>query len=154
MKKGGKIQKNYCYGLLATVVIGPGFVHAAGWGPILIPHPPLVNWLLRQDLSEKNREALTFIHEFEHLRSALPVLLYMSLLIFLDLANGQSKLSRILLILISSQAWWEIISEFSTFQKNKLLYNLAYNGTTIWPRILFWMGAIFIAVGSGLMILY
>ena len=35
-----------------TVIIAPGFLHRTGLGWFLIPHPPLINMLLRQGLQK------------------------------------------------------------------------------------------------------
>lgn len=153
-KKAQKIQKRTWYGITATVIIGPAFIHSAGWGPLLIPHPPVVNWLLRLTLTEKNRETLTFIHEFEHLQSVPLYMLYTAGMLALAFSKGHAGLTEIFFVLVSSQAGWEIISEFLTFYKNKPLYRRAYNKTAMFPRIVFWSSAVAFAIAGWLMILF
>jgi hypothetical protein len=55
MKTSLKIQVRTWYGVGGTVIIGPGFRHKSGIGNLIIPHPALVNWLLRLGLLEKLR---------------------------------------------------------------------------------------------------
>ncbi|TFG91100.1 MAG: hypothetical protein E4G71_04320 [Candidatus Atribacteria bacterium] len=138
MNKAKKIQKKTWYGLNATVIIGPGFIHTSGWGVFLIPHPPIANWLLRLGLTEKNRETLTIIHEFEHLQSALFVLLYAVLLFVLAFSMTHVGLAEIIFILIGSHAAWEIISEILTYYNDSRLYRRCYEKISLFPRIAFW----------------
>src|SRR4030067_962928 len=42
------------YGMNGTVVIGPGFRHSTGLGGLLLPHPPVVNQLLRHRLPSQS----------------------------------------------------------------------------------------------------
>jgi hypothetical protein len=153
-KKAQKIQKRTWYGITATVIIESAFIHSAGLGPLLIPHPSVVNWLLRLTLTEKNRETLTFIHEFEHLQSVPFYMLYTAGMLALAFSKGHSGLTEIFFVLVSSQAGWEIISEFLTFYKNKSLYRRAYNKTAMFPRIVFWSSAVAFAIAGWLMILF
>ena len=53
-----------------AVIIGPGFMHKSGVGRLIIPHPSVINWLLRLGLLENSRNALRVTHEFGHLQSA------------------------------------------------------------------------------------
>ena len=133
-----KIKKKTWYGLNATVTIGPGFIHNAGWGVFLIPHPPVANWLLRIGLAERDREDLTFIHEFEHLQSAPFVLLYALLLSILAFSRAHTGLAQIIFILIGSHAAWEIISEILTYHNDSRLYRRCYQKIALFPRTAFW----------------
>jgi len=153
MNKGKKIQKKTWYGLNATVIIGPGFIHTSGWGVLLIPHPPVANWLLRLGLTEKNRETLTIIHEFEHLQSAPFVLLYTVLLIGLAFTKTQAGLAEIFFILIGSHASWEIISEILTYYNDSRLYRRCYEKISLFPRIAFWFIAGATAITAWLIVL-
>ncbi len=137
-KKPEIIHMRTWYGLRATVAIGPGFVHRAGWGAFLIPHPPVVNWLLRQGLDEKARRTLSFSHEFVHLQSAPPALLYTVVMVCLSFAMGHTGLVETVIVFISTHAAWEIISEIFTFSGNKQLYHGSYEKITMIPRIVFW----------------
>ncbi|NIO03193.1 MAG: hypothetical protein GTN74_00875 [Proteobacteria bacterium] len=63
------IQRRTWFGVEATVGIGSGLIHEAGVGGLVVPHPAVVNWLLRQGLADNARYTLTVTHEFGHLQS-------------------------------------------------------------------------------------
>ena len=148
-----KIQKKTWYGLNATVIIGPGFIHTAGWGVFLISHPPVANWLLRFGLKGTDRETLTFIHELEHLQSAPFVLLYAVLLFGLAFTKTHAGLAQIVFILFGSHAAWEIISEILTYYNDSRLYRRCYEKISLFPRIAFWFIAGATAITAWLIVL-
>lgn len=126
------------YGLNATVIVGPNFLHEAGFGTLLIPHPPLVNWLLRWGMSEHSKHTLTFIHEFGHLQSA-PLFLFYALLMFFSAFNHNPvNFMNLIVVIVSAQAGWEISAEIYTFISNNNKYRKCYEGITLIPRIIFW----------------
>src|SRR3990172_5998398 len=51
------------YGMNGTVVIGPGFRHGAGLGGLLLPHPPVVNQLLRHRLPSRSCPTMQVVRE-------------------------------------------------------------------------------------------
>jgi len=122
-------------------------------GFFLIPHPPLANWLLRRGLSEKNRETLTFIHEFMHLQSAPFVLLYAFLMFILASSMAQTGFTQLLLILICSQASWEFGAEILTYLNDKRFYRRCYGKISLLPRIVFWFVAGVTAITAWLIVL-
>ena len=148
-----KIQRKTWYGLKATIIFGPGFMHTSGWGVFLIPHPPLANWLLRLGLKAKRRKALTFTHEFEHLQSAPLIFLYVLIQSFLVFSKKQADPSEIGLILLGSHAAWEIISEILTYFYDSSIYRSSYQEIPISPRILFWSVACLTVIVSWLIVL-
>jgi hypothetical protein len=109
--KAKTIHRRTCYGLNATVTIGPGFIHKAGLGHFLIPHPPVINWLLRQGVTQDEQYTLSFTHEFGHLQSAPLALLYAVTNIAVAFATDYPSLTRIILLLIGAHAAWEGLSE-------------------------------------------
>jgi len=153
MNNAKKIQKKTWYGLNAIVTIGSGFMHASGWGVFLIPHPAVANWLLRMRLTERDRETLTFIHEFEHLQSAPFVLLYSFLLFGLIFAKTHTGLAQIVIILTGSHASWEIIAEILTYYNDSRLYRRCYEKISLLPRVAFWFIAGVTAITAWLIVL-
>jgi hypothetical protein len=113
-KKAKTIHRRTCYGLNATVAIGSGFIHKAGFGDLLIPHPPVINWLLRQGLTRDEQYALSFTHEFGYLQSTPLALLYAVTNIAVAFATGYPSLAKIILLLIGAHAAWEGMSEIFT----------------------------------------
>jgi hypothetical protein len=57
------LQRRTWYGINANVTLKSKFVHKAGYGNLLIPHPAAVNWLLRRGLKMQDVISLG-IHHF------------------------------------------------------------------------------------------
>ncbi len=137
-KKTETIQNRTWYGMNATVIIGPGFIHRAGWGRLLIPHPPVMNWLLRRGLTENARYALSLTHEFGHLQSVPLSVFYAAVNYAAIIAVGQANLMKIIVVFVSTHAAWEIISELFTITRDARFYRKCYEEVTIIPRTIFW----------------
>jgi hypothetical protein len=138
IKEAKNVQLRTWYGVKATVSIGPGFIHRAGWRIFLIPHPPLVNWLLRRGLNENDYYTLSISHEFAHFQSAPLALPYTVALIAIGASEGLSFLSM-LIIIISTHAVWELLSEVLTILRNRQFYRQCYFGISSVPRRIFWI---------------
>ena len=137
--RGAKtVHQRTWYGVNATVSIGPGFIHRAGWRNFLIPHPPLVNWLLRRGLNKNDTYTLSVTHEFAHFQSAPLALPYTVGLIALAAAKDLSLLSMVIII-ISTHAIWELLSEILTIIHNRQFYRRCYNGISSISRRVFWI---------------
>lgn len=132
-------QRRVWFGVNATVTIGPGFIHNAGFGKFSIPHPPVINWLLRQDLNEEARYNLSFTHEFGHLQTAPLAVLYTGGMLALASVRGHTGLIDIILVLISTHAAWEIVAEIYAIADNVELYRRYYENATVVPRVIFWI---------------
>jgi len=139
------------FGAKATITIGPGFIHKAGLGVFLIPHPPVINWMLRLGLREDRQYTLSCTHEFGHLQSAPLALPYTVLMLALTFVTGHASLLEIILVFISTHAAWEVISEILTITSDAQLYREYYQGITIIPRIVFWISmGILTIIGWGI----
>ena len=148
-----KIQKRTWYGIKATVIIGPSLFHTSGLGIFLIPHPSIANWLLRQKMAADDRQSLTLLHEFKHLQSVPFIIVYTLLLFVLAFAAGHVGVTEIIILTVSSQASWEIVSEILTINHNIPMYHNAYVKVTIIPRIVFWFVACLVATTGWLIVL-
>lgn len=124
--------------LEATVAVGPGFVHRTGFSRLLIPHPPVVNWLLRRNLPRSIREELVFDHEFAHFKFLPALLLYVLALVLFTYIESRLNLMAVLFILISGQAFWEMLSEGFVIGRNPKRYRLYYRDMIKYPRVVFW----------------
>ena len=124
------------------MIIGPGFLHRTGLGWFLIPHPPLVNWLLRQGLLKNSRNALRVTHEFGHLQTAPLALLYTAANYTAIITANRTDLSNLILVFISTHAAWEIMSEILTIMSDAQFYHKCYEKVSIIPRAIFWFSAI------------
>ncbi len=148
-----KIQKRTWYGIKATVIIGPSLFHTSGLGIFLIPHPSVVNWLLRQKMAESDRQTLTLVHEYKHLQSVPFILVYTLFFFALASAAGHVGLTEIIILAVSSQATWEIVSEILTINNDVRLYHNSYVKITIIPRIVFWFATCALATTGWLIVL-
>jgi hypothetical protein len=126
------------FGISASVIIGPGFLHTAGLGKFLLPHPPIVNWLLRLGLPEKDKYYLSVIHEFGHLQTTPLAVMYTMGILGLTYLNRQTNWLEVILVLISTHAAWEIMAEGLTMFSNVSGYRQFYKDITVIPRAVFW----------------
>jgi len=133
------VKKKLWYGVKGSVKIGPGFIHRAGLSGILIPHPPLVNLLLRIGLNQREHLKLGISHEFAHLQS-MPFMVVYTIALFIVAWWYNDKLGWqwIVLLLLSSHAAWEMMAEAITVIKHKNEYSFIYRNVSPLPRILFW----------------
>ncbi|MEN8263916.1 MAG: hypothetical protein ABFR82_10660 [Nitrospirota bacterium] len=138
-KEAKTVQRRMWFGMNATVIIGPGFIHKAGFSKILLPHPPVINWLLRQRLTDEARYPLSFTHEFGHLQTVPLAVLYTGVMLALASVTGHTGLLEIVLVLISTHAAWEITAEIYTIASNVHLYRKYYEKITLIPRAIFWI---------------
>ncbi len=141
------------YGVNATVVLGPGFLHRGGYGKLLIPHPPVINWLLRRGLVPTVRENLSFTHEFGHLQSAPAALIYTAANFAALLAAGKTTVLTVLLLLISTHAAYEIMAEVTTIRHDRQLYRHCYENVSKIPRTIFWFSMILLALMGWIIVL-
>jgi hypothetical protein len=142
MKTSRKIKVRTWYGMGGTLIIGPGFLHRTGLGWFLIPHPPLINLLLRQGLLKNPRNALRVTHEFSHLQSAPLAVLYTALNYTAIVTANRATLSNLILVFICTHAAWEIMSEILTVVSDFQFYNKCYYRVSIIPRAIFWFSTI------------
>lgn len=133
------VKKQTWIGLTGSVTIGPDFMHKAGLEGFEVPHPPVFNWLLRKGLPENARYALTLTHEFGHLQTAPLILLYTGVMIAIHVGSGRASVPGIILVLIGSHAFWEIITELYTVTRDSRFYRESYGTVTRIPRIIFWI---------------
>ncbi len=152
-KKTETIQNRTWYGMNATVIIGPGFIHRAGWGRLLIPHPPVMNWLLRRGLTENVRYALSLTHEFGHLQSVPLAVFYAAVNFAAIIAVGQANLMKIIVVFVSTHAAWEIISELFAITCDARFYHKCYEEVTIIPRTIFWVSTIALTLMGWIIVL-
>jgi hypothetical protein len=114
-------------------------LHWVGFGKLLIPHPPVVNWVLRRGLEDNKRDIMSFAHEFGHLQTAPFALLYFCLILGLALNMGRRGLVQVVSLLVCAQAAWEIASEFHAIKSDIDFYRNSYRMVSIVPRAIFWV---------------
>ena len=141
-------RKRTWFGIVVAVEIKGSFWHRAGIGSLLIPHPPLINWLLRLGLKKEDEQRLSIIHEFGHLQTLPLFLLYLIVYGSLVMHFRQHSLLQWAVGGISLFAFWEIISELYTVYNSGPLYKLYYANVAPLPRVLFWVGMVLILVAG------
>lgn len=148
------LQRRTWFGITATVNLKSKFMHKAGFGNLLVPHPAAVNWLLRRGLKMKNAISLSIHHEFGHLQTVPFVLLYAGILLSVSIGEGTMSWFKILLFAVSTQAVWEMMSEFFTLFSDIEGYRAYYDGVKKLPRIIFWLSSCLLAFAGALILVY
>lgn len=142
------LHRRTWFGLHATVTVGPGFVHKAGVGKVLIPHPPVINWLLRRGLPDRVGLKLSFLHEMAHFQTAPFIMLYAIAMLTGTYTAERFNLPQVLFVLVGIQAAWEMLSEASTIIGNSPYYRMCYKGLPKLPRLAFWTAAGILTAGA------
>jgi len=146
--------KHVWFGTKAKITIGPGFLHKSGFGALLITHPAVTNWLLRRRLPEHSSRTLSFAHEFAHIQTAPMLFAYMVVVFIINYLKGQTGVEEILLLLVSIQAAWEMMSEGLVVFEDFAVYQASYKGITRLPRILFWGSMGILAAAGWVLVLH
>ena len=139
MKNSKKTKVRTWYGLSGTVIIGAGLMHKSGVENLIIPHPAVVNWLLRLGLLENSAISLRINHEIGHLQSAPLAVLYTAMNYTAIVAASQVNLFNLILVFICTHAAWEIMSEIFTIVIDPQFYHKCYQGVSLVPRAIFWL---------------
>ena len=126
------------YGPTAVAILGSGFHHKAGFGHLLIPHPPVANWLLRWGVRQAEGRRLSLRHEIGHLQAAPVVLLYLGANLAAAHAAGNLNWRVGLPLATSAHAAWEILAETYVIADDRQFYHRCYQDTSKLPRLLFW----------------
>jgi len=142
MKTIKRTEVRTWYGLEGTVIIGAGLMHKSGVGSLIIPHPAVINWLLRLGLSENSATALRIHHEIGHLQSAPLAVVYTATNYVAIITANQVNLLNLLLVFICTHAAWEIMSEILTIVIDPPFYHKCYQGVSLVPRAIFWLSTI------------
>jgi hypothetical protein len=121
---------------------------------LVIPHPPLANWLLRLGLSAHPTRNLIFAHEFAHFQTAPVLFVYVLVIIVLVYMKHRIGMGEMIFLLVSVQAVWEILSEGLVVLEDAAAYRKAYDGIKRLPRFLFWMGGGVLAAAGWVVVLH
>ncbi len=82
------------YGLIGSIQVEQELWHLVKVGGISLPHPPLINLVLRQRQTHHDRLRLSFLHEFGHLQTLPLALLHLLWLIAVWLTAGRRHRGR------------------------------------------------------------
>ena len=153
MRTRKKTKVRTWYGLNGTVIIGAGLMHKSGVGSLVIPHPAVVNWLLRLGLLENSATTLRINHEIGHLQSAPLAVLYTAMNYTAIVAANQVNLFNLILVFICTHAAWEIMSEILTIVIDPQFYHKCYQGVSLVPRVIFWFSTISLTLMGWIIVL-
>ncbi len=154
IEKKNVIRWRTWYGLTAVIEIYNRSIHRAGFGKILIPHPPAVNWLLRLGLSNDSYYKLSKIHEFGHFQTLPIIFVYFAAAGWWIITGCQTTLFGIVALVMSILAMAEILAEAYVRFNTGSLYAQHYKGISIFPRLLFWVATIAISVAGWVVVLW
>lgn len=145
------------YGLGGEISVENQLWHLVKVGGFPLPHPPLVNWILRAGLPREERLRLSFLHEFGHLQMFPFAFLQAAWFIIFHRKRGTRSgtfLKRIVLGIIAHQALWELSSESYALAKAgseyREIYRKHFNPL---GQFLFWGGMTFLTTLSNLWLL-
>jgi hypothetical protein len=136
------------FGADAVIEIQPGGMHRAGFGRWLIPHPPVINWLLRCGLLDTARYRLSVAHELGHLQAFPLELTYAMVLFGIAIERGHSGWDVLILVLLSCFAAWEIAAEIYALRCEGPFYRMQYRCISLFPRVLFWTAMVSLALSG------
>ncbi|HDZ11166.1 MAG TPA: hypothetical protein ENH53_03060 [Bacteroidetes bacterium] len=153
-KSNNLMRMRTWYGMTAVIEIRNRSLHRAGFGRVLIPHPPAVNWLLRFGLSDDPYYKLSTIHEFGHFQTLPAIAVYSFAALGWVLATHRASLIGIIALLIGIHATWEMLAELVVRFHTGPLYTRTYTGISVIPRIIFWSAAAAISIGGWAILLH
>ncbi|MFZ0728462.1 MAG: hypothetical protein WAM61_21975 [Desulfobacterales bacterium] len=142
------LHRRTWYGVTASVEISSKWIHRAGFGKLLVPHPGLANWLLRRGMNPKVAATQCIRHEFWHLQTVPFAAVYTGILLAVSIGAETMSWLKLLVLAVSAQAVWEFMSEFFTRFSDIETYRAGYKGIRKLPRIVFWLTSV-VAAGIG-----
>jgi len=141
------MHKRTWFGMTAVIEIRNRTLHRAGFGRLLIPHPPAVNWLLRFGMQDDSYHKLSIIHEFGHFQTLPVITAYTLAVVWWILSAHATGFVGILAMLVGIHATWEMLAELYVRSHTGSQYSFYYRGLSVLPRALFW--GIMAAISAG-----
>lgn len=132
------------YGLPAEIAVENDLWHLVKVGGVALPHPPVINLLLRRGQPRRERLYLSFLHEFGHLQT-LPVAVGHALWLVL---KGRfwgrgfwGTVRAVVMAVVAHEAVWELVSESYVLTKARGEYGRIYRKhPNFIGQFVFWMG--------------
>lgn len=117
------------YGVTAEIAVENNLWHLVRVGGVALPHPPLVNLVLRRGLPRQERLHLSFLHEFGHVQTLPVAVLHLLWL----LKNGRWRgrgwretLAMLAAAAVTHEAMWELASEMYVIVQTGPEYGRTY----------------------------
>lgn len=117
------------YGVTAEIAVENNLWHLVRVGGVALPHPPLVNLVLRRGLPRQERLYLSFLHEFGHLQTLPVVVLHLLWLLKNGRWRGRGRwktLAMLAAAAVTHEAVWELASETYVIVKTGPEYGRIY----------------------------
>ena len=135
------------YGARGRVELHDPLWHIAGiWG-LDLPHPPLVNLLIRKGLPREAKLELSFHHEFGHLQMLPFSLLGTVVLLHRSWRAGRLSWNRLPWLWAKHHAFWEMLAESYVMGAIGPRYKALYGNRLHRGLLIFWLGtAILVAL--------
>ena len=143
------MQVRSWYGLSGTISVENELWHLVKVGRVSLPHPPLVNLVLRRGQPRADRLHLSYLHEFGHLQTLPLAVLHLLLLIWLgrwQFANP-GRFKWLIALVVAHQASWELFSETYVIAHEGPAYQAVYQRSPNRLALLFWIGMGGLAAG-------
>jgi len=155
--KGTPLPVRAWYGLPAEIAVENGLWHLVRVAGIALPHPPVVNLILRRGLPEADRLRLSFLHEFGHLQTLPVALVHVSVLLSYGRwrRRGLAKIVKTLAAaFLAHEAVWELASEMYVVANTREEYRQIYwRHPNPGGQLVFWAGMGFLATVCTLSVL-
>ncbi len=142
-------QEETWYHLPAEIRVTEAHLHRVRVAGVSLPHPGLVNWIVRRGLPLQTRLELTALHEFGHLQTLPVPLLHVVILAWPRRGHSPYPLwSRLLVGLFSHQVAWEVAAESYVAARDARAYRAARPPRDKALYVLFWSGMAFFSLLS------
>lgn len=145
---GERVRVRTWYGAEGEVELHGPFWHLVGLWGLDLPHPPLVNLLVRRGLPLAVKRELSFKHEAGHLQT-LPVALLMTGILLVRAWRSDSVTWRNLpLLWAGHHAMWEMLAEGYVMWTDRDRYKRQYGGKRHPGLLVFWLTTAILVVWS------
>ncbi len=135
---GKTVHRKTWFGLDVRITVDSDFVHRVGFGKVELPHPAVINWLLRAGVEEEKSHDLVYKHELGHFQTIPLVVVYAAAVGFIVWNTGVSGIVQVFLSFLGFLAFWEVTSELYAVLCDLPAYGRAYDGVSVVPRLVFW----------------
>ncbi len=130
------------YGLPVEIVIEGDYWHWVKAGPVPLPHPPVVNLIVRHGLPRDARLRLSYAHEMGHIQT-LPLALMHLAWVWQHRPRGQGvslwrRLAWLAGLAVVHQSAWELAAETYVLAQNPAEYTRSYQEARGNPAPWFW----------------
>ncbi len=128
------------YGVPYSISVGGSFWHHAGLRGVSVPHPPVVNGLLRYGMNRSSAKRLAAYHELGHLQTLPLDLLHGASLFWLSYHDPAGMFLSGVPLVLAFFAFSELAAELYTRRALGSFYVRSYRTVPRFQRRVFWYG--------------